>query len=256
MGAKRAIYFGPPDRPNRGFFYGPSYESIWTNDFHYKACCAHEKNYFQFDGEGDTVGRPQTLLMRSWRLELEKQAQEQRVAARISSTPAYKPPQTATRATPSPPPPPPYLLNCSPDLCPPSFQPAGSKRYTLSPDKPPPPPKEFARELWDATHTRIIYMKTAKPSVTKPPPARAAPTALPPITSPAVSPQKAQQQLREMQQQQQQQQQQQPRHATIGTAKGSGGSSVLLTRDGEARKDYVAEVAWPALLTRGRLGAI
>ncbi len=30
----------------------------------------------------------------------------------------------------------------------------------------------------------------------------------------------------------------------------------MLTRDGEARKDYVAEVALPALLTRGRLGVI
>jgi hypothetical protein len=252
MGAKRAIYFGPPDRPNRGFFYGPSYESIWTNDFHYKACCDHEKNYFQFDGEGDVVGRPQTLLTRSWRLELEKQAQERHVAARVgtgtgSGSPKQQPPQTL-----SPPPTAiPILANCSPELCPPHFRPAGAKRFTLSPAKTPLPPKEFARELWNPTHTRIIYMKTAKPSASKPPPA-----ALPPIASPAVSPQKAHQQLKEQQQQQQlkQQQQQQQflkeqqhflRQSTVersGPQTGRGGTGVLLTRDGEVRKDYVSEV--------------
>lgn len=256
MGAKRAIYFGPPDRPNRGFFYGPSYETIWTNDFHYKACCGHEKNYFQFDGEGDAVGRPQTLLMRSWRLEMEKQAQEQHIPQRVGTSGVanqtqslaeylsnLSPPATAA----------PILPNCSPELCPPSFRPAGAKRFTLSPAKTPLAPKEFSRELWNPTHTRIIYMKTAKRSAVKPPPVRAATSALPPIESPVASPQKVQQQLKEQQQQQQlkeKQQQQQflkeqqhfLRQVHVERGAVESGGSVLLTRDGQVRKDYVSEV--------------
>lgn len=249
MGAKRAIYFGPPDRPNRGFFYGPSYESIWTNDFHYKACCSHEKNYFQFDGEGDAVGRPQTLLMRSWREELEKQARDHHIAARIETRPTSRvgASQSASAMPSSPDPPPPYLANCSPELCPPSFRPAGAKRFTLSPDKPPPTRKEFARELWDPSHTRIIYMKTAKPQVAKHVPASL--PLLPHVASPSVSPQKAQQQLKEQQLKQQQlkeqqlkeQQQLQRQHVHMHSA--SDGGSVLLTRHGESRKDYVSEVS-------------
>jgi hypothetical protein len=254
MGAKRAIYFGPPDRPNRGFFYGPSYESIWTNDFHYKACCGHEKNYFQFDGDGDVVGRPQTLLMRSWRLELEQQAHERHICARLASPSASKQQTSESLCLLSPPPTAaPILPNCSPELCPPSFRPAGAKRFTLSPAKTPLAPKEFSRELWNPTHTRIIYMKTAKRGAVRPPPAQAPPTALPHIASPAISPQKAQQQLKEQQQQQQlmqkQQQQQflkeqqrflQPGPVERHSMASSG--SVELTRNGEVRKDYVAEV--------------
>jgi hypothetical protein len=243
---------GPPDRPNRGFFYGPSYESIWTNDFHYKACCGHEKNYFQFDGEGDTVGRPQTLLMRSWRLDMEQQAREQHVAARIGTSSKSKPllSQAATPAPPSPAPAPPlpYLPNCSPELCPPFFRPAGVKRYSLSPDKPPPPSKEFARELWDPTHTRILYMKTAKPTG-KPAAAHHMSTSLPRVlpTASPVSPEKAMRQLREQQEKEQQEKEQQgkeqQRHAALRSVRiDEGSGSVLLTRDGEVRRDYVLEV--------------
>jgi hypothetical protein len=174
--------------------------------------------------------------MKSWRAEMEQQAREQHVAARVGTSSQSKllPSQAATPAPPSPAPaqPLPYLPNCSPDLCPPFFRPAGAKRYTLSPDKPPPPPKQFARELWDPTHTRILYMKTAKPAAVKQPR-----TSLPrvlPTSSPAVSPEKAMQQLREQQQREKQPQ----RVARI--VEGSG--SVLLTRDGEGRKDYVSEV--------------
>jgi hypothetical protein len=235
MGAKRAIYFGPPDRPNRGFFYGPSYESIWTNDFHYKACVDHERNYFQFDGEGNSVGRPQTLLMRNWRVEMEKQAKEHHVAARLNSSSrhATAPSRIVTSPLQSPLPSP-YLKNCSPDICPPAFRPAGAKRFSLSPEKPPLPPKEFERELWDSTHTRIMYLKTAKPSV-KPSSCHAAPSTLPLIASPAVSPQKAQQQVNE--------QQQQLRAKQVSIQSDKESRSELLTRDGRPRRDYVSEVS-------------
>jgi hypothetical protein len=155
------------------------------------------------------VGRPQTLLLRSWRLELGRQAQEQHIPARVGTCTMKQPttenlldasvPSTAG----------PVLPNCSPELCPPSFRPAGAKRFTLSPAKTPLAPKEFSRQLWNPTHTRIIYMKTAKRGAVKPPPACAPSIALPPIASPAVSPQKAQQQLQDQQQQQQQHYQQQ-----------------------------------------------
>jgi len=205
----------------------------------------HERNYFSFDGAGDTVGRPQTMLMRSWQHDQEQQAQQQHVAARLSPPrpPPAPPSRTATSScTPPPPPAEAYLKNCDPSLCPPSFRPAGTKRFTLSPDKPPPPHKEYERELWTPNHTRIVYMKTAKPS-RKPPPPRA-PTALPAIDSPAVSPQKAHQQLKQ-QLQQQQQQHQRLREAAVRfpddlREESSGG--VQLTRDGAPRKDYVAEV--------------